>query len=66
MMEKLAQPGEGEGLTPTPFFNISTFTYKVVVCAPAERTDTLPLFLLCPYMYSVLETFAQHRKIDEP
>jgi hypothetical protein len=51
MMEQLAQPGEGEGLTPIPFFYISTFTYKVVVYAPAERTDTLPLFLLCPYMY---------------
>jgi hypothetical protein len=66
MMEKLAQPGEGEGLTPIPFFYISTFTYKVVVCAPAERTDTLPLFLLCPYMYSVLEILAQHRTIDDP
>jgi hypothetical protein len=24
--------------------------------APAERADTLPLFLLSPYMYSVAET----------
>ncbi len=40
------------GASPPPFtlFNI---TYKVVVYAPAERADTLPLFLLYPYMYSV-------------
>jgi hypothetical protein len=37
----------------TPRFNnISTITYKVVVYAPAKRTDTLPLFVLYPYMYT--------------
>ncbi len=36
-----------------PSFTISTITYKVVVYAPAERADTLHLFLLYPYMYSV-------------
>jgi hypothetical protein len=36
MMEKLAHPGEGGGCTPT-LFHYTTFTYKVVVYAPAER-----------------------------
>jgi hypothetical protein len=36
-----------------PPFTISAITYKVVMYAPAERADTLPLFLLYPYMYSV-------------
>ncbi len=53
MMEKLAQPGEGKGVQATLFI-ISTITYKVVVYAPAENADTLPLFLLYPYMYSVI------------
>jgi hypothetical protein len=43
------------GARPPPF-TISTITYKVVMYAPAERADTLPLFLLYPYMYSVVET----------
>jgi hypothetical protein len=30
--------------------------YKVVVYAPAEMADPLPLFLLYPYMYSVIAT----------
>jgi hypothetical protein len=51
MMEKLAQLGEGEGARPPPF-TISTITVKVVVYVPAERADTLPLFLPYPYMYS--------------
>jgi hypothetical protein len=46
-VEKLAQDGEGGGSTPPPF-SISTIKYKVVVYAPAERADTLPLFLLYP------------------
>jgi len=33
--------------------HISTITYKVVVYAPIERADTLRLFLLYPYKYSV-------------
>jgi hypothetical protein len=53
MKKKLAQPGEGRGARLPPF-TISTITYKVEVYAPAERARTLPLFLLYPYMYSVL------------
>ncbi len=53
MMEKLAQIGEGGVCTPTRFTK-STITYKDVVYAPAEGADTLPLFLLYPYMNSVL------------
>ncbi len=52
MIVKSAQNGEGGGLTSTPF-TISTIMCKVVVYAPAERVDTLPLFLLYLYMYSV-------------
>jgi hypothetical protein len=52
MMEKLAQPGEGGECTPAPF-TISTITYNVMVYAKVERVDTLPPFLLYPYMYSV-------------
>ncbi len=53
MMERSAQPGEREGYTPTPFHYISKSTTYVVVYAPAERADTLPLFLLYSYMYSM-------------
>ncbi len=44
---------EGVGCKHTPF-TLSTITYKVVVYAPAGRVDTLTLFLLNPYMYSVV------------
>jgi hypothetical protein len=54
MMEKLAQAGEGA--RPPPF-TISTIMYKVVVYAPAEMADTLPLFLLYPYIHSVVYLF---------
>ncbi len=38
-----------------PSYTISTITYKVVVYAPAEMADILtPLFLLYPYMYTVV------------
>jgi hypothetical protein len=37
-------------------YTISTTTYKVVVYAPAERADTLPPFLLYPYVHSVIRT----------
>jgi hypothetical protein len=40
------------GARPPPF-NIFTITHKVEVYAPAERADTLLIFLLYPYMYSV-------------
>jgi hypothetical protein len=51
---------------------ISTITYKVVVYAPAEWADTLPLLLLYPNTYSVvilhspllpLNTERRHHKI---
>jgi hypothetical protein len=42
-----------------PPFTILTIPYKVVVYAPDERVDTLPLFLLYPYMYSVNKTTSQ-------
>jgi hypothetical protein len=47
MMVKSAQPGEVGGARPPPY----TIASKVVVYAPAERADTLPLFLLYPYIY---------------
>jgi hypothetical protein len=36
-----------------PLFTTVTITYKVAVCAPAEWADTLTLFHLYLYMYSV-------------
>jgi hypothetical protein len=48
MMEQLAQPS-----------GRSTNMYQVVVYTPAERADTLPLFLLYPYMYSVAKPSKQ-------
>jgi hypothetical protein len=57
MGKKLAQASGGGGERPPPF-TISTITYKVVVYAPDERADTLPLFLLYPYRYSVVLTLA--------
>jgi hypothetical protein len=56
MMVKSAQPNEGVGCTPSPFHSIyCTITSKVVVYTLlAERADTLPLFLLYPYMYSMV------------
>jgi hypothetical protein len=35
-------------------FTLSTITSKAVVYAPAERADSLPLFLLYPCMDSVV------------
>jgi hypothetical protein len=52
---KLAQAGKGGGCTPTPFhYTVFAITYKVVVHSPAERTDTLSLFLLYTPMYFVV------------
>jgi hypothetical protein len=51
-MEKSALAGEGGGCTPTPFHSI-TIMYIVAVYAPAERADTIHVFHLYPYMYSV-------------
>jgi hypothetical protein len=53
MTVKSAQPGEGWGAHPPPF-TLSTITYKVVVYSPDEKAGTLPLFLLYPFMYSVV------------
>jgi hypothetical protein len=36
--------------------------YKVVMYAPAERENTLPLFLFYPYMYSVVWTQREDEK----
>jgi hypothetical protein len=47
--------GGGRGARPSPF-TLVTITYKVVVYTPAERSDTLPLFHLYTYMYSVVCT----------
>ncbi len=67
MMEKLTQAGQGGGCRPYPF-TISTITSKVVVYTPAERADTLPVFLLSPYRYSVFskESMEQHRFLYIP
>ncbi len=65
MMEKLAQAGKGGGACPPPF-TIVTITHKVAVYAPAEQADTLPLFHLYPYIYSmpatVIKTFSLIRQ----
>jgi hypothetical protein len=64
MIEKSAKSGEGMGSERPPPFTISTITlYKVVVYAPAERADTLPLYLLNTYMYSVVRPFDLGRHI---
>jgi hypothetical protein len=39
-----------------PFHYILHHVYIVVLYAPAERADTLPLLLLYPYMYSMINT----------
>ncbi len=58
MMEKLCEACEGaRHCTPTPFHYISTIMYKVLVYAPAEMADTLPLFLLFPYIHSLVYLF---------
>jgi hypothetical protein len=47
------QCGEDEGCKPTPTISYH-YVQSCVVYTPAERADTLPLFLLYPYMYSVV------------
>jgi hypothetical protein len=42
-----------------PPLTIYTITHKVVVYAPAERAETLPLFLLYPSRYSVVRNIAK-------
>jgi hypothetical protein len=63
MMEKSAQPGVGGGARPPPF-TLSAIRSKVLVYAPAERADTLPLFLLYPDMSSVVKVMDHLHKID--
>ncbi len=48
---------------PLPPLTLSliVITYKVVVYAPAERADTLPLFHLYPIMYSALSPNSKYR-----
>jgi hypothetical protein len=62
MMEKSAQACDSGRCTPTPI-TLSTITYKVVVYAPVERADTLPQFLLYPYMHSVVLESKQDCKL---
>jgi hypothetical protein len=52
MRVKSVLAGEGGGCTPTPLITF-TLTSKVAVYAPAEWADTLNLFHLYQYMYSV-------------
>jgi hypothetical protein len=51
-MEKSALAGDGRGCTPTPLQPF-TIMFKVAVYryAPAERSDTLPVFHLYPILY---------------
>ncbi len=54
---KLAQAGEGGGARPPPS-TVFTITYKVALHlhAPAQRTDTLTLFHLYPYVLCGLQS----------
>jgi hypothetical protein len=60
IMEKIAQAGDCGGARPPPF-TLSAITYKVLVYALAESGDTLPLFLLYPYMFSVVLSIQSNR-----
>ncbi len=53
---------KGKGGARPPPFIISTIMYKVVMYAPAERENTLPLFLLYPFLYSVVWTQREDEK----
>ncbi len=55
LMEKLARPGEGGECTPTFFHYIYQHVQSCGVRSSWEgRSDTLPLFILYPYMYSMV------------
>ena len=56
-MEKSAQPGEGEGCTPTPVHYIYHHVQRSGVRSSWEGRCTPPLVLFYPYMYSVTTTF---------
>ncbi len=57
MRVKLAQAGEGGRVHShlLPLY-LPSLVQSCIVYAPAERADTLPLFLLYPYIYSVIAT----------
>ena len=55
MRVKSVLASEGGGARPPPLITF-TLTSKVAVYAPAEWADTLTLFHLYQYMYSVLST----------
>ncbi len=63
MMEKSALAGDG-GARPLAFILV-IITYKVAVYPPAERADTLLLFHLYPYMYSVVASISESSKTVE-
>jgi hypothetical protein len=67
MMEKSAQPGEGLGggvhAHPLSLY-LPLYVYKDVVYALADRADTLPLFLLYIYMFSVFFYIKDSSKED--
>jgi hypothetical protein len=48
------------GARALPSFTLSTIMSKVVVYVPDERADTLPIFLLYPYMCSVIRPLVCH------
>jgi hypothetical protein len=62
MRVKLAWLVRVGGERPPPFTTI-TITSKVAVDAPAEWADTLTLFHLYQYMYSVVHTLARGRQV---
>ncbi len=55
MMINSDQPGEGGGAPRPTSFTQSSLTGKVVVYAPAERADTVLLFLLYPFLLCGLD-----------
>jgi hypothetical protein len=59
MRVKSVLAGEGGGCTPPPLITF-TLTSKVAVYAPAEWADTLTLFHLFQYMYSVVNQDRRH------
>ncbi len=56
MRVKSVLAGEGGGGARPPPLITFTLTSKVAMYAPAEWADTLTLFHLYQYMYSVVET----------
>jgi hypothetical protein len=63
MMEKLAQASQGGGCTPTPFHYIYHHVQSCGIGSSWEGSSTPPLFLLYPYMFSVLWTIRNPHKV---